>query len=113
MVEGPYDVIHDVIVCKSYVFVDSQGTRLFFSCSQDSAYSNSHTVSCEKIICDMNTRVYFYYEKKFHRLSGDSARNNIDPNNKHRLTIRPVLAGTVPVLRALSRRPGQSTKMSR
>ena len=28
-------------------------------------------------------------------------------------TIRPVLAGTVPVLRALSRRPGQSNKMSR
>jgi len=28
-------------------------------------------------------------------------------------TIRPVLAGTVPVLRVLSRRPGQSTKMSR
>jgi len=27
---GPYDVIHDVIVCKSYVFVDSQGSRLFF-----------------------------------------------------------------------------------
>jgi len=30
-----------------------------------------------------------------------------------RHTIRPVSAGTVPVLRALSRRPGQSTKMSR
>ena len=30
-----------------------------------------------------------------------------------RQTIRLVLAGTVPVLRALSRRPGQSTKMSR
>jgi len=28
--EGPYDVIHDVIVCKSYVFADSQGSRLFF-----------------------------------------------------------------------------------
>jgi len=27
---GPYDVIHDVIVCKSYVFADSQGFRLFF-----------------------------------------------------------------------------------
>jgi len=30
LVEGPYDVIHDVIVCKSYVFTDSQGSRLFF-----------------------------------------------------------------------------------
>ena len=28
--EGPYDVIHDVIVCKSYVFADLQGSRLFF-----------------------------------------------------------------------------------
>jgi len=27
---GPYDVIRYVIVCKSYVSVDSQGTRLFF-----------------------------------------------------------------------------------
>jgi len=27
---GPYDVIHDVIVCKSYVFAYSQGSRLFF-----------------------------------------------------------------------------------
>jgi len=34
-------------------------------------------------------------------------------NSIIRLTIRPVLAGTVPVSRALSRRPGQSTKMSR
>jgi len=30
-VEGPYDVTHDVIVCKSYVFADKQGSRLFFS----------------------------------------------------------------------------------
>jgi len=30
-----------------------------------------------------------------------------------RHTTRPILAGTVPVLRALSRRPGQLTKMSR
>ena len=30
-----------------------------------------------------------------------------------RHTIRPVLAGTVAVLRVLSRRPGQSAKMSR
>jgi len=29
--EGSYDVIHDVIVCKSYVFADSQGSRLFFT----------------------------------------------------------------------------------
>jgi len=28
--EGQYYVIHDVIVCKSYVFADSQGFRLFF-----------------------------------------------------------------------------------
>ena len=28
--EGPYDVIHDVIVWKSYVFAYSQGSRLFF-----------------------------------------------------------------------------------
>jgi len=30
LLEGPYDVIHDVIVCKSYVFADSQGSSLFF-----------------------------------------------------------------------------------
>jgi len=30
LLEGPYDVIHDVNVCKSYVFADSQGSRLFF-----------------------------------------------------------------------------------
>ena len=28
--EGTNDVIHDVIVCKSYVFAYSQGSRLFF-----------------------------------------------------------------------------------
>jgi len=26
--EGPYDVFHDVIVCKIYVFADSQRSRL-------------------------------------------------------------------------------------
>ena len=30
LLEGSYDVIHDVIVCQSYVFADSQGSRLFF-----------------------------------------------------------------------------------
>jgi len=30
LLEDPYDVTHDVIVCKSYVFADSQGSRLFF-----------------------------------------------------------------------------------
>jgi len=33
-------------------------------------------------------------------------------SDRTRLTIRPVLVGTVPVLRILSRRSGQSTKMS-
>jgi len=33
--------------------------------------------------------------------------------DKNRHTIHPVLAGTVPVLRTLSRRPDQLTKMSR
>jgi len=28
--EGPYDVFDDVIVCKIYVFVDSQISRLLF-----------------------------------------------------------------------------------
>jgi len=28
--EGSYDVIHDVIVCKSYAFAYSQGSPLFF-----------------------------------------------------------------------------------
>jgi len=32
----------------------------------------------------MNTRVHFYYEKIFHRLESDSARNNIHPNNKQK-----------------------------
>jgi len=27
---GPYDVFHDVIVCKIYVFADSQRSRLLF-----------------------------------------------------------------------------------
>jgi len=30
LLEGPYDVIHDVIVCKSYIFAVSQSSRLFF-----------------------------------------------------------------------------------
>jgi len=33
------------------------------------------------------------------------------PFSRH--TVRPVLGGTVPVIRALSQRPGQSTKLSR
>ena len=28
--EGPYDVFHDVIVCKIYVFADSQRSRSLF-----------------------------------------------------------------------------------
>ena len=28
--EGPYDVFHDVIVCKIYVFADSQPSRFLF-----------------------------------------------------------------------------------
>jgi len=30
LLEGPYDEYHDVIVFTSYVFADSQGSRLFF-----------------------------------------------------------------------------------
>ena len=30
LLDGLYDVIHDVIVCKSCVSADSQGSRLFF-----------------------------------------------------------------------------------
>jgi len=48
LLEGPYDVIHDVIICQSYVFADSQGSHLFFSGSRECAYSNAHTVSCEE-----------------------------------------------------------------
>jgi len=33
--EGPCDVIHDVIVCKSYVFAESQGTRLVFPVAEN------------------------------------------------------------------------------
>jgi len=64
------------------VFADTQGSRLFFSGSRECAYSNAHTVSCEKRIYDINTGVYFYLEKIFHSLESDSARNNIHPNNK-------------------------------
>jgi len=60
LLEGPYDVIHDVIVCKSYVFADSQGTRLYFSGGRECTYSNAHTVICAKTICDIYTRVSFY-----------------------------------------------------
>ena len=28
--KGPYDVVHDVIVCKNYVFADSQRSRFLF-----------------------------------------------------------------------------------
>jgi len=30
LLEGPYDVFHDVIVCEFYVFVDLQRFRLLF-----------------------------------------------------------------------------------
>jgi len=29
LLEGPYDVINDVIFCKGYVFADSQGSHFF------------------------------------------------------------------------------------
>jgi len=48
LLEDPYDVIHDVIVCRSYVFSDTQGSRSFFSVGRERAFSNAHTVSCEK-----------------------------------------------------------------
>jgi len=35
LLEGPYDVIHDFIVCKSYVFAHSQGTRLFYPVAEN------------------------------------------------------------------------------
>jgi len=55
-----------------------------FSGSRECAYSNAHTVSCEKRIYDINAGVHFYQEKMFHRLESDSARNNIQPNNKQK-----------------------------
>jgi len=30
LLEGPYDVFHDIIVCKTYIFADSQRSRLLF-----------------------------------------------------------------------------------
>jgi len=44
-------------------------------------------------IYDMNTRVYFYIEKIFHRLESDSARNNIHSNNKQKPEITNKITG--------------------
>jgi len=52
---GPYDVIHDVIVCKSSVFADSQGSRLFFPVVQ-----NVLTQITYSQLREVYTRVYFY-----------------------------------------------------
>ena len=48
LLEGPYDVIHDIIVCTSCVFAKFPRFPFVFSGSQECAYSNAHTVSCEK-----------------------------------------------------------------
>jgi len=42
LLEGPCEVIHDVIVCKSYVFADSQGSRLFFPVVEN-LFTQMHT----------------------------------------------------------------------
>jgi len=44
---------------------------------------------------DINTRVYSYQEKVFHRLESDSARNNIHPNNKQKPEITKKNTGKV------------------
>jgi len=44
LLEGPNDVIHDVNVCKSYVFADSQGSRLFFPVVEN-VVTHAHTVT--------------------------------------------------------------------
>jgi len=44
-----------VIFCKSYVFADSQGTRLFFQVTVENVLTHAHTVSCEKRIYNINT----------------------------------------------------------
>ena len=57
LLERPYDVIHDVIVCKKHVFADSQNKRFpfVFSDNRECGYSNAHTVSCDKRVYDIDT----------------------------------------------------------
>jgi len=53
--EGPYDVIHDIILCKSYIFADSQGSRLFFP-KVENVLTQMHI----QLLREVNTRVHFY-----------------------------------------------------
>jgi len=62
LLEGLYDVIHDVIIYKSNVFADLQGSRLFSPLVENVLTQMHIQVSCEKRIYDVNatTRVHFY-----------------------------------------------------
>jgi len=53
LLEGPYDVIYDVIVCKKWCFRWFARFPFVFSGSGECAYSNAHTVNCENRIYDM------------------------------------------------------------
>jgi len=79
LLEGPYDVMYDVIVCRSYVFADSQGPRLFFP-----VVENVLTQMHIQLAARSTYRSVFLLKKIFHRLENDSAGNNIHPNNKQK-----------------------------
>ena len=56
--EGPYDVIHDVIACKIYVFADSQRSRLL---SPVVDYVPARAVESEVPSSDSNSDLQLYY----------------------------------------------------
>jgi len=74
-------VIHDVIVCKSYVFADSQGSCLFFP-GVENVLTQIHIQLVARR--DYMNASLSFLKKIFHTLESDSTRNNIHPNNKQK-----------------------------
>jgi len=85
---GPYYVIHDVIVCKSYVFADSQGSRLLFLVVENMLNQQHIQSAARRENLWYKDQSVFLLRKSTSRLECGSARNNIHPNNKQKLEVR-------------------------
>ena len=74
-----YDVSHDVIFCKNYVFADFQRSPLLFPVVENVLGQLYVQLAARR---EFKHWSVFLLLKTFHRLETDSARNNIHPNNK-------------------------------
>ena len=83
------DVIRDVIVCKTYVFADSQGSRLNFPVVEN-VVTQMHIQLAARREFMIKILECIFTLKILRRLESGSARNNIHQNNKQKPEIMGV-----------------------